>query len=163
MLLLGTLSMNAQDYTNAIGIRGGTNSGLTFKHFLNPTIAAEGILSTKYGGFVLTGLVEKHKPIDVSTLHMTNLSFFYGVGGHFGSFRNGHSVPYFSNHGSSPVEHYNGFTTLGINFIGGVEYQFDAIPFNIALDVMPFWSLNSHYASASSFFDVALSIRYILN
>ena len=153
LLLAGTLSMNAQDYTNAIGIRGGSNSGLTFKHFLNPTIAVEGILSTKYSGYIVTGLVEKHKPLDIATLHMTNLSFFYGVGGHFGSFRDNHLVP-----------DYNGsFTTLGINFIGGLEYQFDAIPFNISLDVMPFWSLNSYYSRASSFFDGALSVRYIIN
>src|SRR5258705_697153 len=52
------------DYNTAIGARlGGLTSGLTIKHFTNPTSALEGILSFGHNSFHVTGLYEKHYDI----------------------------------------------------------------------------------------------------
>ncbi|MFO7875535.1 MAG: hypothetical protein R6U55_03000, partial [Desulfovermiculus sp.] len=51
---------NAQDYNTGIGLRGGFANGLTIKHFVGEKAAFEGIVSTRWKGFQLTGLYEIH-------------------------------------------------------------------------------------------------------
>src|SRR5690242_10600001 len=72
------------DYNTAIGVRlGGLTSGLTIKHFTNPTTALEGILSFGYNSFLVTGLYEKQ--YDIASAQ--GLKWLYGIGGHVGFFR----------------------------------------------------------------------------
>src|SRR5215216_182221 len=79
-------SVADQDYKTAIGVRlGGLTSGLTVKHFTNPSTALEGILSFGYRSFVITGLYEKHKDITSAP----GLMWLYGIGAHVGFFRYG--------------------------------------------------------------------------
>ncbi len=153
LIFVGVSSLKSQDYENAFGVRFGQSWGLSFKHFLTPDKAFEGILSTRYQGYLLTGLFEIQKPFHEATLSKTSLSYYYGIGGHVGSFR--------ANNGVGNVN--EGFTTLGVNLIGGLEYQFISIPFNASLDLMPFWSLNSYYWQQARFLDLALTVRYIIN
>src|SRR5688500_10593467 len=75
-----------QDYKTGIGVRlGGLTSGLTVKHFVNPTSAIEGILGFGYRSFLITGLYEKHNNISTAP----GLKWFYGLGAHIGFFRYG--------------------------------------------------------------------------
>ena len=48
----------AQDYRTGIGLRAGVPYGLTIKHFLTKSNALEGILASRWGGFIITGLYE---------------------------------------------------------------------------------------------------------
>ncbi|NLB27203.1 MAG: hypothetical protein GX820_10985, partial [Bacteroidales bacterium] len=50
------LSAGAQDYNTGIGFRGGLSNGLTIKHFISYNSAIEGLLSTRWRGFHITGL-----------------------------------------------------------------------------------------------------------
>ena len=52
-------------YKSALGLRGGFESGITFKHFISGDRALEFILSAPYHyrGYRITGLYEIQKPI----------------------------------------------------------------------------------------------------
>ncbi len=69
-LITTSLFSYSQDYTTGIGLRGGPSNGLTVKHFISQKAALEGILTTRWGGFGLTGLYEINVPIkSVSRLY----------------------------------------------------------------------------------------------
>lgn len=135
----------AQDYNTGIGLRGGFSSGITVKHFLSNNSALEGILSTRWQGFNLTGLYEVHNhPFAVG-----GLSWYYGFGGHLG-FWDGDHVDW--------GHHDKTYTVIGIDGILGLEYSFAEVPFALSLDWKPAWNVFGH----SGFWGDggAFSIRY---
>jgi len=156
-----------QEYKTGIGVRlGGLTSGITVKHFVNPTSAIEGILGFGYRSFVITGLYEKHNYISTAP----GLKWLYGLGAHIGFFRYGgyyYRVKYNygpGNHGYVYYVEYPGNTATvgGIDFILGMDYKFRNAPFNIGLDIKPFFDFYSGpYGSGPyGYFDGALSIRF---
>jgi hypothetical protein len=151
-----------QDYKTGIGVRlGGLTSGLTIKHFVNPTAAIEGILGFGYRSFVITGLYEKHN--DISTA--PGLKWLYGLGAHLGFFRYGgyyYRVKYNYGNGNKGYVYYvedpdNTAAVAGVDFILGMDYKFKNAPFNIGLDIKPFFDF---YNGPYGYFDGALSIRF---
>jgi hypothetical protein len=144
--LISSLFSYSQDYTTGIGLRGGPSNGLTVKHFISQKAALEGILSTRWGGFGLTGLYELNVPIK----SVSRLNFYYGLGGHIGSYdgkRNG----WFKDD--------KNHTIIGIDGIIGLEYNFKEIPFNIGVDYKPGFNLIGYSGYWGD--EGALSIRYI--
>jgi hypothetical protein len=145
-LMLGSLSTNAQDYVNSVGVRAGLSQGLTFKHFMTTNDAVEGLLATRWGGFNLTGLYERHTaPFDVDRLY-----FFYGAGAHLGVW-NGDVTPWFDDNTSHVV--------IGIDGILGLEYVFSEVPFNVALDWKPGFNLIGYTGFWGD--ELALSLRFM--
>lgn len=143
---LSIITVQAQDYTSAIGIRGGWYRGLTFKHFLSDRLAFEGLLMTRYRGINLTALLEIHNSIN----EVEGLKWYYGGGAHVGYYN---SYYYYSN----GLDNYN--MIMGVDGILGLEYTFTDFPFNISLDWKPTFNLfgGDYYFSGDS---GALSIRY---
>jgi len=146
-----------QDYRTAIGFRaGGLTSGLTIRHFIEPTIALEGIASFGYHSFILTGLYEKHLAITDAE----GLKWFYGGGAHLGFFsyggyyylvdKHGRYVYYVDRPGESN-------TVGGLDFILGLDYKFNKAPFNIGLDIKPFVDF---FGGVNGYFDGAISFRF---
>ncbi len=137
---------NAQDYKTGIGLRGGLFAGLTVKHFVSSKAAFEGLLSTRWRGFVVTGLYE----IEAEAFDVKGLNWYYGAGAHVG-FYNG-SYTDWGRYGTS-------YTVIGIDGILGLEYNFKKVPINIGLDWKPFINLVGY----SGFWpdDGALSVRFI--
>lgn len=136
----------AQDYTTGIGLRGGFSSGFTVKHFTGERTALEGILSTRWHGFNITGLYEIHNyPFAVE-----GLSWYYGVGGHIG-FWDGADVDW--------ADDDDTYTVIGIDGVLGLEYSFVEVPIGLSLDWKPALNVIGH----SGFWGDggALSIRYI--
>jgi hypothetical protein len=135
----------AQDYNTGIGLRGGWFSGLTVKHFIGESSALEGLLETRWKGFNITGLYEKHKRFPVRRFY-----WYYGFGGHIG-FWNGGDVSW--------INETNNQTIIGIDGIIGIEYNFREVPFNISLD----WKPAINLVGYSSFWgdNGAFSVRYI--
>jgi hypothetical protein len=80
--LLISLQGSAQDYMRSAGIRGGFSPGLTFRTYLDPQLAYEGLLSFRENGLQFTVLRQHFKP----TLWNLSEGFFltYGYGGHLG-------------------------------------------------------------------------------
>jgi hypothetical protein len=143
--LLTVTYLNAQEYKTGIGIRAGFSSGLTVKHFTSHKAAVEGLLSTRWQGFVVTGLYEVHN----QAFDVRHLNWYYGGGAHLG-FYNG-SYAYWGESGTS-------YTVIGIDGILGIEYSFDEIPINIGIDWKPALNLVGYSGIWS---EGALSVRYV--
>jgi len=140
-------SSNAQDYTTGIGVRGGFYNGLTIKHFISERAAIEGIISSRWKGFNITGLYEIHQ----QAFDVAHLNWYYGAGGHIG-FWKGKDVSWGDNREDD-------YTVVGIDGILGIEYNFQEIPINLSLD----WKPTMNIIGYSGFWGDggALSIRYI--
>lgn len=147
IILLAGTSIQAQDYQLAAGLRGGFNSGITVKKFIGGNSAVEGIIASRWDGFVVTGLYELHSP---SVFDTPGLNAYYGVGGHIG-FWDGDNVKWTDDSGSH--------TVIGVDGILGIEYNFNEFPINISLDWKPVFNIIGH----SGFWgdNGAFSIRYI--
>ena len=136
----------AQDYENAIGLRGGLFSGLTFKHFISNKAALEGLLETRWGGFNITGLYEVH----ANAFDVDRLNWYYGAGANIG-FYSGKNTPW-GTLGTS-------YSLIGIDGILGIEYNIPDIPINISIDCKPVLSLVGYTDFWAD--GAAISIRYI--
>ncbi len=134
---------SAQDYKTGVGLRGGFSQGLTLKHFVGEKSALDGLLTTRWGGFEITGLYEIHN----QAFDVEHLNWYYGFGAHIGSY-NASNVSW----GTSGI-------IIGIDGILGMEYSFSEAPINVGIDWKPAFNLvgNSHFWGDGG----ALSIRYI--
>ena len=142
-----SLSLNAQDYKTSLGLRAGVPYGLTIKHFFGRSNAVEGILASRYRGFVATALLENE--------HWTggypSLNWFWGVGAHVG----------FWDAGANPnLDNTYSGSVLGLDGILGLEYTFDEIPLNLSLDILPTLNLVGYLGWGG--INGALSIRYVI-
>ena len=132
-----------QLYNTGIGARLGFFNGLTVKHFIQEGQALEGILATRWNGFILTGLYEYQRQFP----DVNNLEWFVGGGVHIGAwdadrYRNNDNIS----------------SAFGVDLIIGIEYTFDEFPFSASLDWKPAFNLvgdNRLWGDG-----LALSIRY---
>ncbi len=147
ILLFLFVNMNAQEYTNGIGLRGGFYSGLTYKRFIKSNVAIEGILDTRWHGFEVVGLYEIQKEIN----NADGLSWFYGFGGHIGFYDGDYA--YWADEGNH--------TVIGIDGIIGLEYKIPDIPITLGLDWKPAFDVfgNSRFFADGG----AFTIRYIFD
>lgn len=145
-ITISLANLNAQAYHSSVGLRAGLSTGITLKHFLATSDAIEGILATRWGGFNITGLYERHgRAFDTD-----NLYYFYGGGAHLGVWRGKRSHPWFTDDDT--------YTVIGIDGIIGLEYVFQEIPFNISID----WKPGINLVGYTGFWgdELALSFRY---
>jgi hypothetical protein len=142
------------DYKNAIGIRAGSTSGLTFKHFMNPDNAFELILGIWPNALGLTGLYEKHAGTGIA-----GLKFYYGGGAHFTAETGRY---YFRNQRTRDriyVYRYgNNGLGLGIDGVAGLDYKIPVIPLSLSLDIKPYVEV-SNYGEVYVALDAGLGIK----
>ncbi|MFO8235469.1 MAG: hypothetical protein R6U04_08710 [Bacteroidales bacterium] len=138
----------AQDYNTGIGLRGGFANGVTIKHFISSNAALEGIISTRWEGFQVTGLYEIHN----RAFNTEELNWYYGFGGHVGFWDGDNTDQYWGDPGES-------YTVIGIDGILGLEYNFSEIPINLSVDWKPAFNLVGHTGFWGD--GGALSVRYI--
>jgi hypothetical protein len=126
-------------YNNAIGLRAGETSGLTFKHFFGTNQAGEGIFSVSPNAVGLTGLFEKYVPFT----SISGLNWYYGAGAHvtFGTGR----LYYVYREGNRYYTYRSNYPGFGAGLDGvvGAEYKIPKIPFAISFDIKPFVELNN--------------------
>lgn len=146
-LLIIFLSASGQDYKTGIGFRGGLSQGLTVKHFIAPGRAIEGLLSSRWRGFHITGLYEIHAP----AFNIDRLYWYYGYGGHLGSWDKDSRNPWWDD----TTTH----TVIGVDGIIGLEFNIGEIPFTIGLDYKPAFNILGHFGFWGDEF--ALSVRYV--
>lgn len=137
------LSAFGQLYNTGVGARVGFFNGLTVKHFMQEGRAIEGILATRWNGFIITGLYEYQREFP----DVANLEWFVGGGAHVGFWRDG--TGRFADETVS---------VFGLDLILGVEYTFDEIPFSASLDWKPAFNLVGRTSWWGD--GLALSIRY---
>ncbi len=138
-LFIGTFENSyAQDaYGKAIGIRGGTPTGVSYKHFLEFAGAIEGIFGFNFTNgrvFTLTGLYEHHFFINYNT------NLFAGGGLTLGANSDEFRVV--------------------VDAIGGIEYVFPRFPMSFSLDYKPAFNI---FGPDFLFNEFALTIRYVLD
>lgn len=151
LICSGLISITAQEYNTGIGLRGGISNGITVKHFISENTAIEGILDTRWKGFILTGLYEFENP----AFNTIGLSWYYGFGGHIGSWAENNNNPpsWWENN------HEGGYVIIGADGIIGIEYTFDMIPINVSLDWKPGINFIGHTGLWADM--TAFSIRYV--
>jgi hypothetical protein len=117
-LLISAFSFS-QSYETAIGLKGGYPSlgGLNLKKMLSSSTAAEFSIGGYDGGLVLSGLFEIQKPLPETA----GLFWYLGFGPTFGSSNNS--------------------LLLTANGVLGVDYKFQDLPLNIAIDTGPVMQL----------------------
>ncbi|MBW6536341.1 MAG: hypothetical protein K0B11_15130 [Mariniphaga sp.] len=147
LVISTAVTVNAQDYNTGIGVRGGIRNGLTVKHFISSNKAIEGILTShwKWHGYGVTGLYEIH----AQAFNTPRLNWYYGFGGHFGSYGDDNKRALDGNR----------YSAIGLDGIIGIEYNVIDIPFNISLDWKPSIDLIGDFYPWAD--EVALSIRFI--
>ena len=145
-------STSTQGYTDAAGIRIGTDFGLSYKHFMNSNAAIEGILAADYRGFVLEGLFEEHR----SVFKSSGFAVFFGGGGYAGVFEKQKMV---YNEDGSGYYVSRGYPTVGIAGIVGLEYKIPKVPLTAGLDVKPTFGMDF---PDYNLIESALTVRYIL-
>ena len=146
-LVVFTLATAAQEYKTGFGFRGGLSNGLTIKHFIGSDIAVEGLMTARYKGWNITGLYEIHtEPFNVN-----NLYFYYGLGGHIGSWQTMKGKPWWDDTEMHSV--------IGIDGIIGLEYNFLNVPFSVSLD----WKPGLNIIGYPKFWgdELSLSVRYV--
>lgn len=148
-ILFSTASF-AQNYKTGVGVRLGPSNGLSVKHFISSDAAIEGLLATRWGGFHIVGLYEKHQWI----FNDPNLSFYYGGGGHVGVWDKNHRGPdwFFDDY------YDDDFIAVGVDGIVGIEYTFKEVPFNVSLDYKPAFNIVEHTGFWLD--ELGLSIRF---
>ena len=144
VIVISTYKSYSQEYKQAIGVRGGLYTGLTYKNFFKNKTAFEVMLQTRWHGWGLVGLIEHHN--DISGVE--NLYWYYGYGAHVGFYDGRYT--HWDNEGT--------YTVAGIDGIIGVEYKIPGAPLAIGLDWKPYFNLigYSHFFGDGG----ALSLRY---
>lgn len=135
----------AQDYNAAIGLRGGFANGVTFRKMLSSGEAFEGILTSRYGGFNVTGLYEIQKDFPSAQ----RLHWYFGFGAHLGMYQTNKFDKNIPSNGTEVI--------IGADGILGMEFNFD-FPLNLSLDWKPAFNLLGYGNFIGDGF--ALSARY---
>lgn len=134
----------AQDYRTALGLRLGSSTGISVKHFIRSGTAIEGLLTTRWDGAMITGLYEG---VGVA-FREPNLAWYFGGGAHIGFWN---SKPYWR-------DQYDSHSVFGLDLILGMEYTFDEVPLNLAFDWKPAINIIGYQGFWADEF--ALSIRF---
>ncbi|MEO7310710.1 MAG: hypothetical protein ABIX01_09940 [Chitinophagaceae bacterium] len=141
LIVFGTLSLQAQKYTTAAGIRLGTGIGVTLQQSLWGNYTLEGIVQKGFFNDLTTisALFEQHHKI-ISR----GTNFYIGAGPHIGVYNQSNKTTGLKN----PV---------GASFIGGLEMRFGKML--LSFDYKPSVNLTG----GNGFFDsqAGVSLRYI--
>ncbi|HYG50368.1 MAG TPA: hypothetical protein VD905_05665 [Flavobacteriales bacterium] len=130
------ISLNLQAQ-NAVGLRVGGTSGVTFKHYSGLN-AYEFIIGAWPNDLTITGLYERYDHLSDDP----GFSFYYGAGAH-AAFNTYRRVYYYDSYRDRWWYAQRGGFGVGINGIIGLEYAFREIPLALSLDLKPFIEINT--------------------
>ncbi len=118
--IIASTSSFAQSYKTAVGLKGGYPGygSLNVKHYISQSNAIEGSIGGSANFLWLQGVYEINK-----SLPTDGLNWYFGVGPSLG----------FANSNNNTT---NGLFIMGTGLIG-IEYTFQDLPINIALDTGP--------------------------
>ena len=122
IILFSASQVKAQDYNTALGIRLSSNgpainNSVSFKHFMNPKLAIEGLFTFDKKA-AIGALLEIHNPMPSTE----GLQWFYGAGAYIG----------FDSDKTNTDR-----ALMGAQGIIGLDYKFTNLPLNLSLDWKP--------------------------
>lgn len=131
---------------NAIGLRFGLGSGLTYQHFRTDHDVIEIIGMQRYGGLSVTGLYEMHN----QAFRVRGFKWYLGAGGHAAVYGKRSVL-----HDGRPD---NTVTVLGLDGIVGLEYFLKSVPIQISVDWKP--AINLYGTKVQDLDCGGISVRY---
>ena len=157
-VLMFTASLSkSQEVVQSIGLRLGGN-GISYKYVEDQYKGFETILAFREHGVQFTGLVEFYKPI--KTDRISNLFYYWGVGGHAGYKGVNVSSCQCDSSGTSVYSDIRHNPILGFDGIFGGEYQFYSIPLSVSLDYKPYIEFFGEHIFRVDLWDFGLTMRY---
>lgn len=139
------------DYTTALGVKvWGNGGGISFKTFVRPNRALEGIGYFWRGGVRITGLYEYH----FDFANAPGLKWYVGPGAHVGFYNEYNN----DNNGNVNGYYYGSGTFFGIDGVIGLDYKFNGAPINLSIDWQPSFEFGTNRGFANSW--GGLGIRY---
>lgn len=132
-------SINSYTYKNAVGLRAGETSGITYKHMFDNSTAFEGILSVWPYTLGITGLYEKN-----INMGEPGLNFYFGGGGHMNLGGARYRTYYLYGRREYVYVRRSGDIALGIDGVVGLEYKFKPIPLAISADIKPYLEISTY-------------------
>lgn len=145
VFFFGMNEVFAQRYGTAVGMRLGTDWGLTVQQRLTKRITIEGIAqsSLQREEVLLTGLIQKHNPILGRRLNL-----YLGGGLHKGWI----NAPADQETGAVPED------PFGVTLVGGIEFSLGRI--NVGYDLKP--AINIRGGEQNFYTQSGISLRYVL-
>lgn len=134
---------NAQ-YSDAVGLRLGADTGLSYKHNFNEYNGIEAMVFRRWSGLGAAVLLEHQNGLGSSA----DFYWFYGYGAHV--------VSYDGKYISSGIGD-GSFTAVGVDVCVGIEYMIPGVPFSASIDMRPAFDIIGRFGFASG---GAFTLRY---
>ena len=145
ILIIASTQVYSQYYQSGVGLRLGNASGITAKAQLGSHTYIEGLLTVRWDGFNVTALGELARPFPDTP----GLNWYYGIGASLGFWDD----PANSDDGTE--------LNIGAVTIIGMEYTFEEVPINLAIDWKPYFIVLT--SPRFEFDEFALSVRYVIS
>lgn len=148
-------SSNAQQYSRAIGIRGGLSSGFEYRFYSDAQNSYKVLLSTRHSGFQATVFKEFHQ-YEVFNFP-DQVAFVYGVGVHAGCER------WRERHFNATHTWYENRTSMvaGLDGLAALEFTFTSLPLTAGIEVKPFFNVLGRRSVEVELFDFAFTLKYL--
>lgn len=131
---------------NALGVRVGLGSGVTYQHFFTDRNVFEGIAYQRFGGVNVTALYETHQQM----FDIRGLKWYLGAGGH--------AWLYNQNSVLNEMRMIKNSYALGVDGIIGMAFYLRSFPLQFTVDWKPGFNLKgSNYIEWDA---GAMSVRY---
>lgn len=161
LIIFSGTQLQSQDVRTSLGLRGGGTSGITFKYIDADDTGFELIAGWREGGFRLTGLLQKYKPI--ATNKVPNLYLVTGFGAHAGYIH----YDAYNNYYHEDYYYYRYYTktkpVIGIDAMAAVEYHFESVPIQFSIDYKPYIEFFGRKTFRMDLWDLGFSLRYMFN
>lgn len=146
-----------QNYGQAVGLRMGASSGISYRRFLATDLSGEFMLLSQNQGTVLTFLIEKHRP--ALLFDDLNMMFIYGVGVHAGMASRYRLHNDFGNY----TYFHERYRTIQIGFdaFASLEYQMPRFPLAVSLECKPYFEFFDKRFPGIHLPVIAFGARYI--
>ncbi|MBN1819459.1 MAG: hypothetical protein JXR31_16045 [Prolixibacteraceae bacterium] len=155
LLLIACVSTYAQQFSKAIGIRGGLSSGFEYRFYTDDVNSYKLLLSARNNATQITALKEFHQ-YDVAGFS-DQVEFIFGLGVHAG-FERWHKKYY--NSGYTWYETKTSFIT-GLDGLAALEYTFIDLPLCAGIEVKPYFNVWGRKTFDVELFDFAFTLKYL--
>lgn len=144
--------------TFGLGLELGEPTGITGKYFLSADRALDFGVGEIYNYVDRTGIHiyadYLFHPVSLVSAEAFELPFYVGIGGRFWNF---------TDHPANGVD--DSASAIGIRVPLGISFDFNSVPLDIFLQIVPVLDFYSGYAAHSVYldFDVSVGVRYWFN
>ena len=155
VFLLTSVLVDAQQFSKAIGIRGGLSSGFEYRFYTDDINSYKILLSARKSATQLTVLKEFHR-YDI-TEFSDQLVFIFGAGIHAGFER------WHKKHVNAEYTWYESKTSFvtGMDGLAALEYTLSELPLCAGIEVKPYFNIWGRKAFDVQLFDFAFTLKYL--